>query len=250
MKEVAVGADMTAIAEAEEFLEKVPTGKQKVMTSSCCPAFVATVKRHAPELAECISDAVSPMVARSKLEKHNHPGALTCFIGPCIAKKVEAREHPEDIDFVLTFEELKCMMDSQDIDPAKCEVDAFHAASSADGCGFPQAAGVTQAVKDYVKEAHPDVDVDSLKTVYCNGLEECLATLKDIEGGKLDVQYMEGMACQKGCLNGPGALTEPGLTRVLLKRFAGTTQATSSADIKMAMDGVKNVDMERVYLRK
>lgn len=220
------------------------------MTSSCCPAFVATVKRHAPELADCISDAVSPMVARSKLEKHNHPGALTCFIGPCIAKKVEAREHPEDIDFVLTFEELKCMMDSQDIDPAKCEVDSFHAASSADGCGFPQAAGVTQAVKDYVKETHPDVDVDALKTVYCNGLEECLFTLKDIEAGKLDVQYMEGMACQKGCLNGPGALTEPGLTRVLLKRFAGTTQATSSADIKMAMDGVKNVDMERVYLRK
>ena len=242
--EAALGADMVAYNEAAELAER------GFLTSSCCPAFVATVKRHAPELADCISDAVSPMVARSKLEKHNHPGALTCFIGPCIAKKVEAREHPEDIDFVLTFEELKCMMDSQGIDPAKCEVDAFHAASSADGCGFPQAAGVTQAVKDYVKETHPEVDVDSLKTVYCNGLEECLATLKDIEGGKLDVQYMEGMACQKGCLNGPGALTEPGLTRVLLKRFAGTTQATSSADIKMAMDGVKNVDMERVYLRK
>ena len=141
-------------------------------------------------------------------------------------------------------------MDSQDIDPAKCEVAPFHAASSADGCSFPQAAGVSTAVKDYVKAFHPEVDVDSLKSLYCNGLDECLQALKDVEAGKLDIQYLEGMACQKGCLNGPGALTEPGLTRVLLKRFAGTTEANCSGDIKMAMDGVKNVDMERVYLRK
>lgn len=250
VKEVALGADMTTISEAEEFLEKVPTGKQKIMTSSCCPAFVATVKRHAPGLADCISDAVSPMVARSKLEKYAHPGALTCFIGPCIAKKVEAREHPDEIDFVLTFEELKCMMDSQGIDPAACEVAPFHPASSADGCSFPQAAGVSIAVKDYIRDNHPEVDVESLKTLYCNGLDECLGALKDVEAGKLDLQYLEGMACQKGCLNGPGALTEPGLTRVLLKRFAGTTQADSAGKIDKAMDGVKNVDMERVYLRK
>ena len=94
------------------------------------------------------------------------------------------------------------------------------------------------------------VEVDSLKTLYCNGLDECLGALKDVEAGKLDLQYLEGTACQKGCLNGPGALTEPGLTRVLLKRFAGTTQADSAGKIEKAMDGVKHVDMERVYLRK
>nr|WP_278674944.1 [Fe-Fe] hydrogenase large subunit C-terminal domain-containing protein [Acidaminococcus fermentans] len=92
--------------------------------------------------------------------------------------------------------------------------------------------------------------MDALKTLYCNGLDECLQALKDVEAGKLDIQYLEGMACQKGCLNGPGALTEPGLTRVLLKRFADTTQADSAGKIEQAMDGVKNVDMERVYLRK
>lgn len=246
VKEVAVGADMTAIAEAEEFLKKVPTGQQKVLTSSCCPAFVATVKRHAPELAECISDAVSPMVARSKLEKHNHPGALTCFIGPCIAKKVEAKEHPEDIDFVLTFEELKCMMDALAIDPAKCENDAFHAASSVDGCSFPQAAGVSTAVNDYTEKKYGV----TVKSQYCSGLEECLAALKDFQNGKLDVQYIEGMACVKGCLNGPSAISDPGITRVLLKRFAATTQMQSSGENALAVDGVKNVNMERVYLRK
>ena len=60
VKEVAVGADMTVISEAEEYVEKVEHGDQKLLTSSCCPAFVATVKRHAPALADCISDTVSP----------------------------------------------------------------------------------------------------------------------------------------------------------------------------------------------
>lgn len=77
VREVAVGADMTTISEAEEYVEKVEHGTQKLMTSSCCPAFVATVKRHAPALADCISDTVSPMVARSKAVKHDDPGALT-----------------------------------------------------------------------------------------------------------------------------------------------------------------------------
>ena len=246
VKEVAVGADMTTIAEAEEYVKKVRNGEQKILTSSCCPAFVATVKRHAPALAECISDAVSPMVARSKIVKHDDPGALTCFIGPCIAKKVEAREHPDEIDFVLTFEELKCLMDSQDIDPAKCEEDQFTAASSADGCSFPQAAGVSTAVKDYTTKKY-EIEPNYK---YCNGLEECLQALKDYQAGKLDIDYLEGMACEKGCLNGPGAITEPGLTKVLLKRFAGTTAMVSSVDNELAQYGVKNVDMERVYLRK
>lgn len=246
VKEVAVGADMTTISEGEEFVEKVVGGKQKLLTSSCCPAFVATVKRHAPALADCISDTVSPMVARSKAMKHNDPGAVTVFIGPCIAKKVEAREHPDEIDYSLTFEELKCMMDSRGIDPLKCEAEPFHPDSSADGCSFPQAQGVSTAVKDYAEKFHNVTP----KSLYCNGLEECLGALKDFQDGKLDIQYLEGMACVKGCLNGPGALTEPGLTRVLLKRFAGTTEMQCAGDNEFAQEEVKHVDMERVYLRK
>lgn len=64
------------------------------------------------------------------------------------------------------------------------------------------------------------------------------------------MQYIEGMACVKGCLNGPSAISDPGITRVLLKRFAATTQMQSSGENALAVDGVKNVDMERVYLRK
>ena len=41
IEEVAVGADMTALHETKEFMEKVPA-RQKYMTNSCCPAFCCT----------------------------------------------------------------------------------------------------------------------------------------------------------------------------------------------------------------
>lgn len=245
VREVAVGADMTVLAEAEELHEKVPH-EQKVMTSSCCPAFVATVKLHAPELAECISDTVSPMVARSKAVRHDDKNAVTVFIGPCIAKKIEAREHPDEIDFALTFEELKCMMDSQGIDPATIETDKFHAASSADGCSFPQEAGVSHAVANYLKEVHDQ----EVKYHYACGLENCLDALKKVQEGKLDIQYLEGMACNMGCLNGPSAICEPGVTKVLLKKFAETTEMSGSNESALAHESVEHVNMDRVYLRK
>ncbi len=245
VREVAVGADMTVLAEAEELHKKVPH-EQKVMTSSCCPAFVATVKLHAPNLANCISDTVSPMVARSKAVRHDDKSAVTVFIGPCIAKKIEAREHPDEIDFALTFEELKCMMDSQGIDPSTIETDKFHAASSADGCSFPQNAGVSTAVAHYLKDTY----AAEVKAHYACGLDNCLTALKDVETGKLDVEYLEGMACDMGCLNGPSAISEPGITKVLLKKFAADTKSATSKENPFAHECMEGVDMDRVYLRK
>lgn len=43
VKEVAIGADLTACREAKELMEKVPS-EQKYMTSSCCPSFVNMIK--------------------------------------------------------------------------------------------------------------------------------------------------------------------------------------------------------------
>ena len=86
--EVAIGADMTAIQETEEFLEKVPE-KQKYMTNSCCPAFVSLIQKHMPSEVDKVSTTVSPMVATGRMIKKEKPDAVTVFIGPCIAKKSE-----------------------------------------------------------------------------------------------------------------------------------------------------------------
>ena len=96
--EAALGADMVAMSEAKELSEK------EFLTSSCCPAFVKIVKKYVGDAADKISHTVSPMVATGRLLKEQYPDAVTVFIGPCIAKKSEAKENPEYIDYVLTFE--------------------------------------------------------------------------------------------------------------------------------------------------
>ena len=90
--------------------EKVPE-KIDFMTSSCCPAFVEHVKKHFPEFRKNISETASPMVSCGQWVKDKDPEAMTCFIGPCIAKKAEAVHHPECMDFAMTYEELACIFD-------------------------------------------------------------------------------------------------------------------------------------------
>ena len=106
MVEVAIGADLCSLQEAEDFLENVPAN-QKWMGTSCCPAWSVMAKKTLPEYAHYISMSLTPMVLTARMIKKQHPECKVVFIGPCAAKKLEASRHSvrSDVDFVLTFEE-------------------------------------------------------------------------------------------------------------------------------------------------
>ena len=116
IEEVAIGADLCAIEEAEEFLESVPE-KQPFMGTSCCPAWSVMAKTEFPGFAPYISMTMTPMVLTARLVKRRNPGCRIAFIGPCAAKKLEAsrRSVRSEVDFVLTFEELRGMFEAKDI---------------------------------------------------------------------------------------------------------------------------------------
>ena len=102
--EVAIGADLCATQEAEDFVKEVPE-KLPFMGTSCCPAWSVMAKKLFPEYANCISMALTPMVLTARLIKLHHENAKVVFIGPCAAKKLEAmrRTVRSEVDFVLTF---------------------------------------------------------------------------------------------------------------------------------------------------
>lgn len=237
--EVAVGADITTLHEAEEFMEKVPE-KLSFMTSSCCPAFVSLVKKHFPEYEENISKTTSPMVSCGLYVKNRRPNALTCFIGPCIAKKRESLEHPEAVDFVLTYEELQCIFEGTGIDltlPAEKE---YVTQATAGGIGFP----LTRGVQASMKEVLPLERQASLSAEYADGLELCQDKLTQIKKGKLSAEYFEGMACCNGCVNGPGSLAQQGLTRVMVTKFQKSAEKKTSDQSAEAVDAVSHIDFE------
>lgn len=237
--EVALGADMTALHEAEEFLEKVPS-EQNYMTNSCCPAFVSLVQKHLPDEAHKVSTTVSPMVACGRYVKSQHPDAVNVFIGPCIAKKGEARKYSDAIDYVLTFEELACLIEGYGLNVAEVTAEPYATNASGFGIGFPLLKGVQGAV-NHVLES---LEQPQVKSHYASGLEACLTDMQKRAKEQLDCQYFEGMACPNGCTDGPGTMIDTGLTTVLLKKYAAAAEQQKVVDNTLVADAVKAVNME------
>jgi len=213
--EVAVGADITTLAEAEEFSRKVPD-EQPFMTSSCCPAFVDHVKKHFPAYEGNVSRTTSPMVSCGRWVKQKYAGALTCFIGPCIAKKVETLRHGDSIDFAMTYEELSCLFEGAGIDLSAMPDEPYTTEATAGGIGFPLTAGVQKSMLAVLNKR----GAGEVKAIYADGLRNCQEKLSQLQKGEATAAYFEGMACPNGCVDGPGTLSQQGLTRVLVTKFA------------------------------
>ena len=198
--EAALGADMVALSETQEFIEK------GLLTSSCCPAFVDYIKKYYPELTKYVSHNNSPMVEIAKYIKEKAPLARVVFIGPCTAKKMEMKlEHVGGaVDSGITFEELQALFDARDIDLKTQEHATLYDASEY-GRIFARSGGLVEAVKQAIKEQ--GVENADFNPVVCSGIDECKAALIRLSKNLLNGNFIEGMACQGGCINGAGNLT-------------------------------------------
>lgn len=206
--EVALGADIGAVSEAKHYVEKVKTGEVPFLLTSCCPAWSMLAKVHFPELAPSVSSALTPMVATARSIKKEHPNAKVVFIGPCASKKLEAQRTTvrSDVDFVVTFEEMRAIFDAFDIDMESFEAESsLHDATGA-GRGYACAGGVASAVEECIKEYYPGTEVDIR---HAEGLAECKKMLLLAKSGKLDGCMIEGMGCPGGCIAGAGTILDP-----------------------------------------
>ena len=197
--EAALGADMVAMAESKELSEK------GFLTSSCCPAFVQYIKSSFPNLLPLVSHNLSPMATLAKYIKKTNEKAKVVFIGPCTAKKAEAKLDSVKpfIDSVLTFEELQALYDSKNIDITTLEEDVLDNASYY-GRIFARSGGLSDAVSQALTEQNIDFD---LKPSVCDGIEACKIALLKKSKNVLDANFIEGMACTGGCIGGAGCLT-------------------------------------------
>lgn len=241
--EAALGADMVAYYEALEFVDRVGNNEEPCMMTSCCPAFVAHVKKNYPDLAKHISTMVSPMVAVSRFIKKSHPDAVVVFIGPCTAKKEEARQ--DDIkdatDYVMTFEELEAMIDAYGINVAECESEAMQNASHF-GRVFARHGGVRDAVVEVIAEENI-TDVKFNPTA-CNGIDEIDKALKLLKFGKLPFNFIEGMACKGGCINGAASLTHEPKDQKLVDKYASEAIERNIKDSLRALD-LSDINLHR-----
>lgn len=234
MYEVALGGDLVADSEAAEWAEAYKEGKK--MTTSCCPAFVNMIKKHFPQVLAHMSTTVSPMAAVSRMIKSKDENAVTVFIGPCIAKKSEVIDSigTENADYALTFDELRAMFDAKGINPADYEEEFQQ--GSIYGKEFARSGGVTAAVVEALKEQG---ETENVKVRQCNGAAECKKALMLLKVGKLPEDFIEGMACLGGCVNGPGTLVDEMAAK---KDRAALLAKADKRNIRESLDNIKDYE--------
>ena len=206
MLEVALFADILTLKEALEFDRMIQEDKDFMLTSCCCPIWVAMIKKIYHDLIPHMPPSVSPMVACGRAIKKIHPEAVTVFIGPCIAKKAEAKEPDikDAVDYVLTFQEVKELFDLAEIDFSRLPEDLRDHSSRA-GRIYARTGGVSEAVQSTLNRLNPGRKIP-LRATQANGAVECKLLLKEITEGKIKANFMEGMGCVGGCVGGPKAL--------------------------------------------
>ena len=200
--EVALGAEKTTEHETAEFLERMKKDPKTFMTTSCCPAYVNLVAKHLPDLIEHVSLTPSPMVYARELVKAKEPNAKTVFVGPCVAKRSEARR--KSVDYVLSFEELGAIFAGRKIDVMSCEPWPVARPANPTARNFARSCGVTEAV---LVEAATKVGMLDIVSKQINGIDrKTCAMMKMFASGKVPVNFLEVMACNGGCVNGPCSL--------------------------------------------
>ena len=200
--EVALGADLTTKNEAEEALEAKKEGRK--LTTSCCPAFVSYIKKKFPGVYEKnTSDVLSPMAITARIARQKYgQDAKTVFVGPCVAKKAERLlpKNIENIDYVLTFEEITAMMEAKGINPIEMEDTATDVEpGSVSARNFCVSGGVAASLNNYLIEKGSD---ERLTLKAANGTKLVMQFVKELAAGKQTEDVLEGMMCEGGCMGG------------------------------------------------
>lgn len=185
-EETALGATIVK----NQYDSLLARGDRDILISSCCHSVNLLIQKHFPRCLPYLADVVSPMQAHCLDIKKRYPNAKTVFIGPCVSKKDEADSYPGIVDGVLTYEELTAWMKAEGVEP-EANMDAQEKSHAR---LFPTTGGILKTMA----LAEPDYTYLAI-----DGVENCMAALRDIEDGKLHKCFIEMSACIGSCIGGP-----------------------------------------------
>ena len=244
MVEVAAFADILTLKEALEFVDNIHSPDNFQLTSCCCPVWIGMIRKDFKKIVSHLPASVSPMIACGRIVKALHPECRTIFVGPCLAKKAEAKD-PElagAIDCVLTFQELADLFHvfQTDFQAAKEEVREH---SSTAGRLYGRTGGVSKAVGDCVKSIHPDC---AFAPETANGVKNCKALLEQILAGNVKGNFFEGMACDGGCAGGPKRVLDTDSCTELINQYANEAPFATPAENPYVADLMKRLGFHTV----
>ena len=265
------GADLTVVEESKEFIERFTSGEKMPLFTSCCPAWVKYCENKYPEFVPNLSTCRSPQqmfgaVVREYYkdpEKNEGKKIVSVSIMPCTAKKEEIlrpesyTNGKQDVDYVLTTTEIVRMIRKSGIVFDKGEIEAADVPcgiGSGRGVIFGVTGGVTEAVLRRLQQGHNRVDMESIKksgvrgddgikvltynyngreikAAVVNGLANADKVLQQIKNHEAEYDFVEVMACRRGCIMGGGQPVNAG-PRTRKARMKGLYDTDVNTQIK------------------
>ena len=265
------GADLTVVEESKEFIERFTSGEKMPLFTSCCPAWVKYCENKYPEFVPNLSTCRSPQqmfgaVVREYYkdpEKNEGKKIVSVSIMPCTAKKEEIlrpesyTNGKQDVDYVLTTTEIVRMIRKSGIVFDKVEIEAADVPfgiGSGSGVIFGVTGGVTEAVLRRLQQGHNRVDMESIKksgvrgddgikvltynyngreikAAVVNGLANADKVLQQIKNHEAEYDFVEVMACRRGCIKGGGQPVNAG-PRTRKARMKGLYDTDVNTQIK------------------
>ena len=281
------GADLTVMEETKEFMERLEKNENLPLFTSCCPAWVKFCETKYPEFAKNISTCRSPqqmfgavIKEDARMNTVDTRKTIMVSIMPCTAKKAEIlrpesyTDGMQDVDYVLTTSEVVRMIKQSGIDLSTLEGDALDmpfGISSGAAAIFGVTGGVTEAVirrvlgknnisaaediiyndvrgDESLKEATLNVGGREIKIAIVNGLKNADELMKEIKAGTKQYDFVEVMACRRGCIAGGGQPLPIG-PRTKLARFNGLYKIDRESNIKFSQDNPYVVSLYNGLLR-
>ncbi len=202
-------ADLTIMEEGTEFLERLKSGKNLPLFTSCCPAWVRYMENTHPDMLQHLSTCKSPQsmlspvlkeVLPNRLEGYTRENITVVSIMPCTAKKSESKREElskdgiQDTDYTLTTSELGRMIREAGIDFSKLEPskgDTPFGEYTGAGTIFGASGGVAEAAVRTAYEIATGKSLESIDIKELRGVHNrCRDVEFDINGAKVVVRVV------------------------------------------------------------
>ncbi|MDE6293981.1 MAG: 4Fe-4S binding protein, partial [Clostridiales bacterium] len=203
-----------AAAVTAEYKKLLESGKYENLITSACPAVNRAIELYHHEALKYLAPVDSPMVAHAKILKSRYPQADIVFVGPCIAKKREAKESGV-LSGALTFEELLAILKQKGIEISdvptvelpkklaknadKAEVAAASEQTEMRAKYYPISRGIIKSF-DAFPGGYEYIAVDGV-----NRLDQAIKDLLSVKNVFLEIN-----ACEGACVNGPCSIKRAG----------------------------------------
>ena len=228
VEETAIGATIVK----NEYERMLREEERDIIISSCCHSINLLIQKYFPSALEYLADVMSPMQAHCADIKRRHPNAKTVFIGPCVAKKDEAEYYEGLVDAVLTYDELTKWFAAEKIE-LECHMDDTPESRAR---FVPTTGGVLKTMAQ---------DAPGYTYIAIDGVENCMAALRDIEAGGVHKCFIEMSACVGSCIGGPVMekyhMSDPIKDHIIISKYAGSKDFEVEQPLPMSLK--KNLTM-------